>query len=530
MSGGVDSAVALLAAGANAVGVTLRLWIDPARARRRARLLLAGGGDRGARAPATRAGCRTSRSTCARSSAARSSSRSCAATRAARRRTRASAATAASASTSCSPSPTASAPRGSRPATTRASSSATGAARRPRRRRAQGPELHARHRSTRAALGRLWFPLGDQTKEETRAQAAAAGLARRRPRREPGGVLPRRRRLPRLPRAARARPRPRAASSTRAGRELGSHDGFWRFTPGQRRGLGVAAAEPLYALDHRRAATNTVVVGPRASLARTRVSVRGRLDGPDDPGRGEAPLPLARGRGDRRPRQPAASSCASTSPPSASRPGRPPSSTRTTPSSAPASSRPRPPTKIGRDARLDVRGRCPLPARVLPARRRARARLGAAPARDDLRRSSSFIRGTERELLPVIHKVGDSVDRVNGQLDKLDVATDSAVDAVDAVDQAVRTVSLGDPAAGREADRARRAALARMGDVAHAARLASGGQERQGGLGAARSRSRRRAHRECMSDRSDHAHPSARARVPQRRASRRSAGSRSGST
>src|SRR3954470_7772238 len=29
MSGGVDSAVALLAAGPHAVGVTLRLWIDP---------------------------------------------------------------------------------------------------------------------------------------------------------------------------------------------------------------------------------------------------------------------------------------------------------------------------------------------------------------------------------------------------------------------------------------------------------------------------------------------------------------------
>ena len=30
MSGGVDSAVALLAAGSKAIGVTLRLWIDPA--------------------------------------------------------------------------------------------------------------------------------------------------------------------------------------------------------------------------------------------------------------------------------------------------------------------------------------------------------------------------------------------------------------------------------------------------------------------------------------------------------------------
>ena len=42
MSGGVDSAVALLAAGADAVGVTLRLWIDPNAPRHRARVLLAG--------------------------------------------------------------------------------------------------------------------------------------------------------------------------------------------------------------------------------------------------------------------------------------------------------------------------------------------------------------------------------------------------------------------------------------------------------------------------------------------------------
>jgi tRNA-uridine 2-sulfurtransferase len=60
------------------------------------------------------------------------------------------------------------------------------------------------------------------------------------------------------------------------GSELGSHDGFWRFTPGQRRGLGVAAAEPLYVLGTRPSA-NAVVVGSRASLARSRVTVRGRL-------------------------------------------------------------------------------------------------------------------------------------------------------------------------------------------------------------------------------------------------------------
>jgi uncharacterized protein YoxC len=57
-------------------------------------------------------------------------------------------------------------------------------------------------------------------------------------------------------------------------------------------------------------------------------------------------------------------------------------------------------------------------------------------------RISSLIRGAEREVLPVINKVGGSVDRVNTQLDKLDQATDSAVDAVEAVDEAVRTVSF----------------------------------------------------------------------------------------
>jgi hypothetical protein len=59
-----------------------------------------------------------------------------------------------------------------------------------------------------------------------------------------------------------------------------------------------------------------------------------------------------------------------------------------------------------------------------------------------LLRLSAFIRGAQDELLPVIHKVGGSVDRVNTQLDKLDQATDTAVDALEAVDSAVRTVSV----------------------------------------------------------------------------------------
>src|ERR671932_2319274 len=59
-----------------------------------------------------------------------------------------------------------------------------------------------------------------------------------------------------------------------------------------------------------------------------------------------------------------------------------------------------------------------------------------------LGRLSAFIKGAEDELLPVINKVGGTVDRVNGQRYKVDQMTDSAVDAVQSVDSAVRTVSF----------------------------------------------------------------------------------------
>lgn len=57
-------------------------------------------------------------------------------------------------------------------------------------------------------------------------------------------------------------------------------------------------------------------------------------------------------------------------------------------------------------------------------------------------RLSSFIRGTEGEVLPVISKVGKSVDKVNAELDKVGQITDSAVDMADSVDTAVRSVSM----------------------------------------------------------------------------------------
>lgn len=60
---------------------------------------------------------------------------------------------------------------------------------------------------------------------------------------------------------------------------------------------------------------------------------------------------------------------------------------------------------------------------------------------ETLGRLSSFIRGTQDELLPVVSKVGTTVDHVNAQMEKVDRMTDSAVDAVENVDVAVRTVS-----------------------------------------------------------------------------------------
>jgi hypothetical protein len=56
-------------------------------------------------------------------------------------------------------------------------------------------------------------------------------------------------------------------------------------------------------------------------------------------------------------------------------------------------------------------------------------------------RLSSFIRGAEQEVLPVVSKVGTTVDHVNAQMEKVDQMTDSAVDAVQSADAAVRTVS-----------------------------------------------------------------------------------------
>jgi tRNA-uridine 2-sulfurtransferase len=124
-------------------------------------------------------------------------------------------------------------------------------------------------------LSRLWFPLGDQGKAETRAEAAAAGLA------VAGRVESQEACFLAGGDYRDFLERHGLGSSDGAvvdehGRELGRHEGFWRFTPGQRKGIGVAAGTPLYALRTEPRA-NTVVVGPREALACSELRARGRL-------------------------------------------------------------------------------------------------------------------------------------------------------------------------------------------------------------------------------------------------------------
>ncbi|MBV8336718.1 MAG: tRNA 2-thiouridine(34) synthase MnmA [Alphaproteobacteria bacterium] len=146
-----------------------------------------------------------------------------------------------------------------------------------------GPELHraadaVRDQSyflfatTRAELGFLRFPLGGLGKIETRALARRFDL--------PVADKPDSQDICFVPQGSYTRLveklRPEAGEPgdivDLAGRVLGRHGGIARFTVGQRRGLGLAAAEPLYVLrlDPEEC---RVVVGPRSALAETRVSL-----------------------------------------------------------------------------------------------------------------------------------------------------------------------------------------------------------------------------------------------------------------
>jgi tRNA-specific 2-thiouridylase len=124
-------------------------------------------------------------------------------------------------------------------------------------------------------LDRISFPLGEQGKAETRAEAARAGLeVAGRPESQEACFLGgddyraflQRRGLEATP----------GEIVDEEGRVLGRHDGFWAFTPGQRKGLGVSAGAPVYTLKTL-PQRNRVVVGPREALGRRTVRATGRL-------------------------------------------------------------------------------------------------------------------------------------------------------------------------------------------------------------------------------------------------------------
>jgi tRNA-specific 2-thiouridylase len=123
------------------------------------------------------------------------------------------------------------------------------------------------------SLTRMRFPLGELTKAEVRRIAADAGLpVASKADSQDLCFLAGTDRARFLERHGELGDRPGEIVSA-DGRQVGRHLGQHRFTVGQRRGLGVAGAEPVYVLD-KDAGSRRVVVGPRAALATTRVAVR----------------------------------------------------------------------------------------------------------------------------------------------------------------------------------------------------------------------------------------------------------------
>jgi tRNA-specific 2-thiouridylase len=125
-----------------------------------------------------------------------------------------------------------------------------------------------------ATLARLRFPLGELTKPQVRALAADAGLpVASKPESQDLCFLAGTGKAAFLARHGDMSERP-GDLVDRAGRVLGRHRGHHHYTVGQRRGLGVAAGEPLYVLATD-AHSNRVTVGPRDQLATRAVAVRG---------------------------------------------------------------------------------------------------------------------------------------------------------------------------------------------------------------------------------------------------------------
>jgi tRNA-specific 2-thiouridylase len=124
-----------------------------------------------------------------------------------------------------------------------------------------------------ASLARLRFPLGELLKPHVREIAAEAGLPVASKADSQDLCF-----LAGTDRASFLRRHGGIGERTgdvvdRRGRVLGRHRGHAGFTVGQRRGIGVAGAEPLYVLATD-AGSNRVVVGTRRDLGTRRVAVR----------------------------------------------------------------------------------------------------------------------------------------------------------------------------------------------------------------------------------------------------------------
>ena len=137
---------------------------------------------------------------------------------------------------------------------------------------------------SRRHLDRTLFPLGGFHKEDVRAKAREMGLpAADRPESQDICLGDHRAVVESL--AGADRPGPGEIVDGR-GNVLGRHDGVHRFTVGQRRGLGLAAPQPLYVL-RIDAARRRVVVGRREEL-RTPAFAAGRVNWLAPPLREEA--------------------------------------------------------------------------------------------------------------------------------------------------------------------------------------------------------------------------------------------------
>jgi tRNA-specific 2-thiouridylase len=117
-----------------------------------------------------------------------------------------------------------------------------------------------------AVLARALFPIGELTKAQVRMRARALRLpVAEKPESQEVCFVPQGHYAAFVERYAGWPAAPQGTIVDGSGRVLGRHDGIHRFTVGQRRGLGVSSAEPLY-VTRIDAESGTVRVGPRAAI------------------------------------------------------------------------------------------------------------------------------------------------------------------------------------------------------------------------------------------------------------------------